>query len=219
MSRSLQDYYARRAGEYEKRYERPERQADLSTIRRLLEHELEGRRVLEVACGTGYWTRIVAPVVASLVATDAVSEVLAKARRYLPPTGRARLVQNDAYRLPFVAETFDTALLLFWWSHVPRERRRAFLGGLTRVLHRNAVVILADNRYVEGNSTPISFQDESGNTYQRRSLDVGGEYKVLKNYPAPGELESTFRPFLLDVDVTELEYYWVLTGRGLAGGF
>lgn len=218
MSASLQEYYARRAGEYEKRYELPERQADLATIRRLLERELAGRRALEVACGTGYWTRIAAPVVLSLVATDAVSEVLAAARRELPSAGRARLVQADAYRLPFAAEAFDAALLLFWWSHVPRERRSDFLHGLGRVLRRDSLVILADNRYVEENSTPISFQDESGNTYQRRSLDVGGEYVVLKNYPVPGELETTFRPFLRDIEVTELEYYWVLTGRGLADG-
>ena len=50
----LQSYYAARAGEYDAIYRKPERQADLRAIEQWLPSVLRGRRVLEIACGTGY---------------------------------------------------------------------------------------------------------------------------------------------------------------------
>ena len=49
-------YYARRAAEYESVYAKPERQADLRQMEAELAEPFAGRRVLEIACGTGWWT-------------------------------------------------------------------------------------------------------------------------------------------------------------------
>ncbi|HSU76130.1 MAG TPA: class I SAM-dependent methyltransferase, partial [Burkholderiales bacterium] len=73
-SAELVDYYRRRAREYEAIYAKPERQADLAVLRKYLPERLAGRRVLEVACGTGYWTVLVARTAASIVAVDAAEE-------------------------------------------------------------------------------------------------------------------------------------------------
>ena len=72
----LQSYYAARAQEYDRVYDKPERQADLRRIEQWLPPLLSGRRVLEIACGTGYWTRLIAPVAASVVAIDSAAETL-----------------------------------------------------------------------------------------------------------------------------------------------
>ena len=56
---TLQDMravYARRAAVYERVYAKPERQADLRAMKAALPVAFAGRRVLEVACGTGWWT-------------------------------------------------------------------------------------------------------------------------------------------------------------------
>jgi demethylmenaquinone methyltransferase/2-methoxy-6-polyprenyl-1,4-benzoquinol methylase len=58
------DYYAARAAEYDRVYLKPERQADLRQIEAWLPVRFAGRSVLEVACGTGHWTRLIAPVAA-----------------------------------------------------------------------------------------------------------------------------------------------------------
>jgi ubiquinone/menaquinone biosynthesis C-methylase UbiE len=50
------DYYAARAPEYDSIYAKPERQADLRLIEAWLAEQCAGKQVLEVACGTGYWT-------------------------------------------------------------------------------------------------------------------------------------------------------------------
>ena len=56
---SLEAYYSVRAPVYEAIYEKPERQADLTVLKQLVPSLLAGRDVLEVACGTGYWTQVI----------------------------------------------------------------------------------------------------------------------------------------------------------------
>ncbi|MGI9153857.1 MAG: class I SAM-dependent methyltransferase, partial [Rubrivivax sp.] len=72
----LRAYYAARAAEYDRVYLKPERQADLRQIEAWLPARFAGRRVLDVACGTGYWTRFIAPAAAEMLALDAAPETL-----------------------------------------------------------------------------------------------------------------------------------------------
>ncbi len=60
MVTGTEKYYRARAQEYDQVYEKPERQADLARLRAWLAPVLDGRRVLEVAAGTGYWTAVYA---------------------------------------------------------------------------------------------------------------------------------------------------------------
>lgn len=197
---SLVDYYARRAGEYEQIYDKPERQPDLALLRKKIPERLRGRRVVEVACGTGYWTALVAPVAASVVATDLADEPMQIARSKRFPPGKVFFHKEDAYQLPPSLGRFDAALAVFWWSHVPRRRIAEFLASLHARLEPGARVLLMDNRYVEGSSTPVSAADADGDTYQQR-----GEYRVLKNFPTEAEL----RLCLPNVSYEMLEYYWL----------
>ena len=50
------EYYARRALEYEEVYAKPERQADLTTLREECRTLFAGRDLLEISCGTAWWT-------------------------------------------------------------------------------------------------------------------------------------------------------------------
>ena len=60
MTREMVTYYVWRAAEYDEIYALPQWQRDLETLRRLVSACFEGRRVFEVACGTGYWTQFAA---------------------------------------------------------------------------------------------------------------------------------------------------------------
>jgi SAM-dependent methyltransferase len=206
-------YYARRAREYERIYEKPERQADLVRLRSWLRDTLAGHRILEVACGTGYWTAELAPVATAIVATDASPEVLALARQKPYPANQVRFESADAHALADVPGDFTAGLAAFWWSHVPRERQAAFLTGFHARLGAGATVVLVDNRYVPGSSTPIARRDEMGNTYQQRSLADGTTHEVLKNFPTAAELESVFEPSARSLSIVEFEYYWAVCYR------
>jgi SAM-dependent methyltransferase len=204
----LLDYYARRADEYERIYAKPERQADLERVRPWLRAELAGHHILEIACGTGYWTQWLAPVAAAVVATDASSEVLDLAAAKTYPPGRVRLEIADAYVIGVVPGEFTAAFAGFWWSHVPCERQGEFLANLHGRLGAGARVVLLDNRYVEGSSTPLSRRDAGGNTYQWRGLADGSRQEVLKNFPSAAEITSALRAWAADLEVVEFDYYW-----------
>jgi len=173
-----------------------------------LRSALAGERILEIACGTGYWTAWLAPVALAIVATDASVDLLAIARAKPYPPGRVQFEQADAYALSSVRGRFSAAFAGFWWSHVPRERGEAFLANLHGRLEADGQVVLLDNRYVGGSSTPIVRRDAAGNTYQRRHLADGSEQEVLKNFPTRVELEALLRPVSRDLSVVEFEYYW-----------
>ncbi|MFQ5994639.1 MAG: class I SAM-dependent methyltransferase [Acidiferrobacterales bacterium] len=204
----LHQYYSRRAAEYEEIYKKPERQKDLTELRTLVSQLLHGHEVLEIACGTGYWTELIAPGARSVLATDTSTEVLELAKTKGYSRGCVRFTLADAYDLSDLPGQFTAALAAFWWSHVPKQRVPEFVQSLHHRLGVGGTVVLIDNRYVEGSNVPISEHDERGNTYQLRCLRDGSQFRVLKNFPNASELYATLNPCADDLKVFELEYYW-----------
>ena len=110
-----------------------------------------------------------------------------------PAATPATFVIGDVFALDHVAGTFDAAFVGFWWSHVLRQDLSRFLIGLHRRLAPGSVVVVLDNRYVEGSNTPITRTDGTGNTYQMRRLERGTEHEVLKNFPSHAEIHAAIR--------------------------
>ncbi len=214
---SVQAYYAKRAHEYERVYEKPERQADLARLRAEVPPLFEGARVLEIACGTGYWTQLIAARAEAVVAVDCVEEVLEIARTKRSARSNVRFERADAYRLPVWPEKFSGCFAGFWWSHVPQESLAAFLAALHACLAPGARVAFLDNRYVEGSSTPLSCTDPQGNTYQMRRLADGSRHQVLKNFPVARGIEGCVRPIANHFRFYEYDYYWMATYRTRKG--
>lgn len=204
----LRDYYAARAPEYERVYAKPERQADLRAIERWVPGVFEGRRVLEVACGTGYWTPFIASAAATVLAIDAAPETLRIARAKAVPA-TVEFAFGDAYALPRTGQRFDGGFAGFWFSHVPRSRWRAFLDGFHAALVPGAVVVLLDNLFVAG-STAIAAVDDDGNAYQDRALSDGSTHRVLKNFPVEAELRAALGGAADDVRYLAWPHYWAL---------
>jgi len=209
----MQSYYAVRASEYDRVYLKPERQSDLRQIEQWLPSVLVGTTVLEVACGTGYWTQFIAPVASSVFALDSSPETLRIAReRVAAPNTEFRI--GDAYALDRLGRPFNAAFAGFWFSHVPLERQREFLLGLNSALAPGARVVLLDNLFVEGSSSAITEQDANGNTYQSRSLDDGSKHRILKNFPTEAQLQALAGTGLVESPVyREWQYYWAFEYR------
>ena len=214
---SLKSYYAARAREYEQVYAKPERQADLRRLEAMLPPLFAGRRLLEVACGTGYWTRFLAEEAAGIVAIDANAETLAVAAEKPWPADRVSFRVADAYALPDELALFDAAFAGFWWSHVPSRERSRFLAALDRRLLPGARVALLDNLFVAGSSTPVAHRDADGNTYQLRRLSDGSEHTVLKNFPTEEELRADISAFGHNIRYVAFRHYWLFSyEKGLA---
>jgi demethylmenaquinone methyltransferase/2-methoxy-6-polyprenyl-1,4-benzoquinol methylase len=210
---SMREYYARRAGEYERIYAIPARQGDIAALTKVLQDLLSGHDILEVACGTGYWTEPLSHVARSILATDVNSEVIELAMNKPYPAGNVRFQLADAYTLDGVQGEFSAGFAGFWWSHIPKSRLRPFLQTFHSKLGPGRLVVLADNNYVEGEMHPITRRDAEGNTYQMRKLESGAEFEVLKNIPDEAELRRLITGIADEVKYISLKYYWCLSYR------
>jgi SAM-dependent methyltransferase len=206
---SLADYYADRAAEYDEVYRKPERQDDIARLKQLLPPLVAGKRVLEIAAGTGYWTQVLAGTAAEIMATDLNAETIAIAAQRDYGAAPVALRTADAYRLDTVPGEFDLVFCGFWWSHVARADVSRFLAGIRGRTGKGVQLVLVDNRYVPGSNTPVSRTGPDGDTYQRRRLADGREYEVLKNFPTREQLATDLEPAATDLAWTELEYYWL----------
>jgi ubiquinone/menaquinone biosynthesis C-methylase UbiE len=208
----MQDYYTARAPEYDRIYAKPERQDDLRQIERWLPPIFAGAGVLEVACGTGYWTQFIAPVATQVTAVDAAPDTMRIARSR-PANRNVEFIEGDAYALRSAlgGRKFQRAFAGFWFSHVPKSRVREFLLGFNAALEPGATVVLIDNLFIEGSSTPISDTDGEGNTYQTRPLADGTSHRLIKNFPSEKELRTATAGHAARVDYRSWQYYWALS--------
>jgi demethylmenaquinone methyltransferase/2-methoxy-6-polyprenyl-1,4-benzoquinol methylase len=206
----LADYYARRAAEYERIYAKPERQADLKSLKDRIRRMFAGKRVLELACGTGYWTDVIAETAAEVTALDVNQEVLDIAASK-KNAAKVRFMIGSAYEIPDLGRKHDALFAGHWWSHVPLGRLDGFLREIPSKIAPGALIAFFDNRYVEGSSTPVSRRDAEGNGYQARKLDDGSSHDVLKNFPSEGELIQRASRHGWGANVDLLQYFWLLS--------
>ena len=205
----LEKYYSKRAGEYEKVYAKPERQAELAWLRERIPALLKGRTVLEVACGTGYWTQFIARSARSVYACDINEPVLEIAReKGLAP--KVHFFRADAVSLDGVPTGCDAAFAGFWWSHVRKADLARFVANLAAKLEPGSTVLILDNSFTNWSSTPLSRRDPEGNTYQMRKLENGESFEILKNFPTPEDLAEAVRPVAREARLEALVYYWLL---------
>ena len=202
-------YYAARAPHYDAVYRKPERRDDIFFLSAHLQDRFRDLEVIEIACGTGYWSQHIAKTAKSLLVTDGTAEPLELARQRLAMEA-VDFLQADAYALSPDLGMFDGCFAGLWFSHVPIERRVAFLGGLHAHLKPGARVIFIDNNEAQLGDFPLSETDTLGNTFQLRPLKDGSVHRVLKNFPTESELIDLFSGCGDQVKYTNLENFWML---------
>ena len=144
--------------------------------------------VLELAGGTGWWTRRLATTADSLTVVDASAETLALNRERV---GRADVeyVVADLFAWE-PSRAYDVVFFSFWLSHVPRERFGMFWDLVRRCLAGDGRVFLMDNRHDPGLATRDPFVVDQGRDVQLRTLTDGGQFRVVKIKYEPDELEA-----------------------------
>ncbi|MHB8520514.1 MAG: class I SAM-dependent methyltransferase [Limisphaerales bacterium] len=212
---TLPEYYSRRAPEYEQMWYRddPARQQEQAAIVAAMQALFAGRRVLEVACGTAYWTQFLVATAEHVCGIDLSAEMLALARAKNLPPAKVTLRAGDAYALAAVPGNFDAGLANFWLSHVPKSRRDEFLTGLHRRLGRDAVVFMADNVYVPGVGGELVARAGCEDTFKRRELADGSKHEVLKNYYDAGQLRRIFATRAANLETHVGKCFWRVSYR------
>ena len=211
----MEEYYRRRARGFDEEFYQGRdlaRQKELQSIANVSRETLKARRVLDVACGTAYWTQIVSETAHSVVGADLAKEMLeiAERKQFECPVSFCRA---DVFSLPFRSGSFDGAMADFWFSHIPREKIESFLGDFHSLLESESMVVMADNVYVAGIGGEFVKKDGDVNTYKMRKLQDGSEHLVLKNYFSVDELISIFAKHargFCGKNVFYGKFYWCL---------
>ena len=207
-------YYAERAPEYDDwwyrrgRYElEPDRlagwQADVAEAEGALAELAPVGSALELAAGTGIWTRKLVDIAERVVAVDANAETLAL------NTSDAELVQADVFEWRPTA-SFDLVFFSFWLSHVPEERFDEFWKLVRSALAPGGHVFLVDSGAGDSAHTGTDQCDWE----ETRSLADGRTFRIVKRRWSPEELAARMRSLGFELDLRDTANGHFLVGTG-----
>jgi demethylmenaquinone methyltransferase/2-methoxy-6-polyprenyl-1,4-benzoquinol methylase len=195
-------YYRARAPEYDEwwqrvgRYDRgPQASAHWNEEVAELEAWLAGVAVegdvLELACGTGWWTPALARRAATLTCVDASPEAIALNRRRLAAAGLPipRYIEADLF--DWTADRhYDVAFFSFWLSHVPSERLAHFWTMVAGALAPGGRAVLIDSLPEESARAVDHPMREPGGEIEQRRLTDGRDFTIVKRFYAPDRLQD-----------------------------
>ena len=150
------EYYRARAQEYDRSISGAIPVFEPAT--RMLTQLGKFNRVLELACGTGFWTKHLLQISDHVIAADAAPEMLQIAREQIGDE-RITYQQLDLFQWQ-PDETFDLVFFANWLSHVPPEALDDFLNKVRASLKAGGCIAFVDQqlchcqrKYLCGTST------------------------------------------------------------------
>ena len=174
----MKAYYDRRAPEYDEWYrgagrfaerDRPGWGQEVEALGLALA-ALPPARTLDVACGTGFLTRLLP---GELVGLDQSEAMLEEAHRQAP---EATYVQGDALSLPFEDGAFERVFTAHFYGHLEDGDQERFVAEARRLAPELVVVDSALREDVEPEER------------QERILNDGSRWEVYKRYFEPDAL-------------------------------
>lgn len=213
MNQNLVSYYSDRAKEYEKVYLNSAEQEDLQASEKIFQDLFAKKTVLEIACGTGYWTERIAETATSIFATDINESVIeiAKERK------KENITFAVADMFDFTPEEkFEAVFGGFIWSHILLQDLDKFIEKVKSFVKPNGTIVFIDGNAVAGTNHDlknIMETDEFGNTFQARKLENGSSHLVLKNFPTEEYLIEKFSSVATEINFINLKYYWIVSCR------
>jgi demethylmenaquinone methyltransferase/2-methoxy-6-polyprenyl-1,4-benzoquinol methylase len=193
------DYYRARAGEYDDwwkrigRYDRGEEAtrrwwADVAEVGVALADANLSGDVLELACGTGWWTERLARTARHLTCIDASLETIAINRTRLGAAGLSLPTYRVADLFAWQPDaTFDTVFFSFWLSHVPDGLFDRFWSAVATSLKPGGRVFFIDSA-PDKTSTARDHQMPNADGVQERRLNDGRSFRVVKLFYDPADL-------------------------------
>jgi ubiquinone/menaquinone biosynthesis C-methylase UbiE len=193
------DYYRARAGEYDQwwlragRFDRGAEAnarwfAEAAALEQVLEHFEPRGNVLELACGTGLWTRHLVKHAASLTAVDAASEVLAINRARVDDP-RVEYLEADLFEWAPPPARYDACVFGFWLSHVPDDRFATFWSSVRAALRPHGRVLFIDSKRTDRSTAADHLLPGEDEQTMTRRLDDGREFQIVKRFYDPAALQ------------------------------
>ena len=214
-------YYRKRAGEYDEwwfrtgRYDRGEAlnaawKADAQVVESTLCRWLETRRpasAVELACGTGLFTRWLAPRVDELIALDASPEVQSINRERVAASNvRYELADLFAWK---PQRRFDLVFMSFWLSHVPLDRFDAFWESVRDALAPGGCAYVIDSGWDTTSTANNHVRPDRDAGIAQRRLNDGSEFRIVKVFHEPAELARRLASLGFESGVVHTPRYFI----------
>ena len=122
--------------------------------------DVKQRKILDVGCGTGRYTKRFENLESSVVGIDISSKMIRQAKA---KTKRASLVIADASHPPFKDELFDTVLSTLMLNHM--KDLNPFLAEIVRTCHSEGELILS-SVWREGFNEITEFHEYFGSNFE-----------------------------------------------------
>ena len=210
------DFYTAIADHYDAQFHDEsdeDRQDDLDDVAEQVAELMRGHTVLELGCGTGYFTDVIAETATSVLATDISEAMLDVARGHGEGLENVQYRVVDALNLPADLGKFTAVFAGFLWSHFKKEQQDAFLAGLRARIGKDALLVVIDDEYVEGASPTIARTDAQGNTWANFVDAEGKRHELPKNYPTDSALRKRLGTAVREIKIGRWDSCWALTCR------
>ncbi len=164
--------------------------------------------ILELACGTGFWTGTLLKMGNKVTATDAAPEMLAIAREHL---GDERITYQQVDLFQWQPEgKYDLVFFANWLSHVPPNALDDFLKKVRASLRTGGCLALVDQYAPSEADSAIAKED----IYAVRPLEDGRQFTIVKAFYNLNDLEAKLNALGMEVTSSRFsETFFFLSGK------
>jgi len=190
LLKSTKKYYDANVGHYDKFYDEairttsPYYREGYEKVEKAISSIIKPNQlVLDVGCGVGRWSVLMAQKGATVVGVDQSTKMLQRCLKraiHNKVSSNVILLQTDVIKLPFLDNYFDGVTLNWILAHIPVSKNKNFIREIARVVKLNGWLLLSDSfwRNQEGEKEQLQIRDVSGR-----------KFKIYKYYYEPKELK------------------------------
>ena len=188
-------YYNERAPEYEDAYilgtgtaSIPDPDVFITEAKLLagIVREFAGGRLIDLACGTGYWLPFYAERCAHITLFDQSEKMLAECRKKLDRLSlgdRSVVLQGDFFEYGFGFTHYDCALVAFFLSHLTASQEAELFNALRAMLGSSGRFLLLDSAWSDERARFNTKIEQ-----QKRQLNNGTSFEIYKRYSDRGDV-------------------------------
>lgn len=164
-------------------------------------------QILELACGTGFWTEALHKMGGTVTAVDAAPEMLEIARERL---GDERIVYQQADLFQWQpTQEYDLVFFANWLSHIPPEALDDFLGKVRRSVRTCGRIAILDQHAPSVADEIVAKED----IYAVRPLEDGRQFTIIKAFYDMTALENKLKALGFDVEIHKFnDTFFFLSG-------
>jgi demethylmenaquinone methyltransferase/2-methoxy-6-polyprenyl-1,4-benzoquinol methylase len=164
--------------------------------------------ILELACGTGFWTEALLKIGGQITALDAAAEMLEIAKARLG-TQRIQYQQADLFQWT-PAQEYDLVFFANWLSHIPPSALDDFLIKVSRAVRPGGWIAIVDQHAPSEADAQVAKED----IYATRPLEDGRQFTIVKAFYELDELQDKLSILGFETTVSKFaEVFFLLSGR------